>query len=77
MNNYINKLSCWYIEQYKLLVRSTSVGSDLSNIYNMGAPPVREDNSIALASGLSYVQADNPCTTYISADLAQLWLFRA
>ena len=26
----------------------------------MGFPPVREDNPRALASGLSYVQADNP-----------------
>ena len=42
----------------------------------MGCPPVREDNPRALASGLSYVQADNPWynyfyTTYISVDIAQ------
>ena len=46
----------------------------------MGCPPVREDNP-ALASGLSYVQADNPWynyfyTTYISEDLTQHVLFR-
>ena len=28
--------------------------------YTMGCPTVREDNPRALASGLSYVQADNP-----------------
>ena len=30
----------------------------------MGCPPVREDNPRALASGLSYVQADNPLYNY-------------
>ena len=30
----------------------------LSNSYTMGCPPVRGDNPRALASGLSYVQAD-------------------
>ena len=29
-----------------------------SNSYTMGCPPVRGDNPRALASGLSYVQAD-------------------
>ena len=29
-----------------------------SNGYDMGCPPVRGDNPRALASGLSYVQAD-------------------
>ena len=28
------------------------------NSYTMGCPPVREDNPRALASGLSYIQAD-------------------
>ena len=32
----------------------------ISNSYTMGCPPVRGDNPRALASGLSYVQADNP-----------------
>ena len=31
-----------------------------STSYTMCCPPVREDNPRALASGLSYVQADNP-----------------
>ena len=36
MNSYINKLSCWYIEQRNymilhVLVRSTSVGLDIAN----------------------------------------------
>ena len=50
----------------------------------MGCPTVREDNPRALASGLSYVQADKPCynyfippTLHISVDLAQHELFRA
>ena len=30
-----------------------------TRIYTMGCPPVRGDNPRALASGLSYVQADN------------------
>ena len=30
----------------------------LRNSYTMGCPPVRGDNPRALASGLSYVQAD-------------------
>ena len=41
----------------------------------MGCPPVRGDNPQALASGLSYLQADKQgipiYTTYISVDLAQ------
>ena len=46
----------------------------------MGCPPVRGDNPRALASGLSYVQADNPWynffyTTYISVDLAHQVIF--
>ena len=32
----------------------------LSTSYTMGCPPVCEDNPRALASGLSYVLADNP-----------------
>ena len=35
-------------------------GIGISNSYTMGCPPVRGDNPRALASGLSYVQADNP-----------------
>ena len=36
----------------------TSKVLDISNSYAMGCPPVRGDNSRALASGLSYVQVD-------------------
>ena len=46
----------------------------------MGCPPVRGDNPRALASGLSYVQVDNPWfiyTTYISVDLAHREIVRA
>ena len=32
----------------------------ICNSYTMGCPPVRGDNPRALASGLSYVQVDNP-----------------
>ena len=32
---------------------------ELSKSYTMACPPVRGDNPQALASGLSYVQADN------------------
>ena len=32
--------------------------------YTMGCPPVPEDDQQALASGLSYVQADNPWYNY-------------
>ena len=35
-----------------------------SNSYTMGCPPVRGDNPRALASGLSYVQVDNPWCKY-------------
>ena len=35
-----------------------------STSYTMGCLPVREDNPRALASGLSYVQADNPWYNY-------------
>ena len=31
---------------------------EISNSYTMGCPPVRGDNTRALASGLSYVQVD-------------------
>ena len=37
----------------------------LSNSYTMGCPPLRGDNQRALASGLSYVQADKPCITIL------------
>ena len=36
----------------------------ISNSYTMGCPPVRRDNPRALASGLSYVQVDNPWYNY-------------
>ena len=35
-----------------------------STRYTMGCSPVREDNPQALASGLCYVQADNPWYNY-------------
>ena len=41
----------------------------------MGCPPVRRDNSRALASGLSCVQVDKH-TTYICVDLAHDEIFR-
>ena len=34
------------------------------NSYTMGCPPVHGDNPRALASGLSYVQVDNPWYNY-------------
>ena len=37
---------------------------EISNSYTMGCPPVRRDNPRALASGLSYVQVDNPWYNY-------------
>ena len=37
---------------------------DISNSYTMGCPPVRGDNPRALASGLSFVQVDNPWFNY-------------
>ena len=37
---------------------------EISNSYTMGCPPVRGDNPRALASGLSYVQVDNPWYKY-------------
>ena len=36
----------------------------INNSYTMGCPPVRGDNPRALASGLSYVQVDNPWYNY-------------
>ena len=36
----------------------------ISNSYTMGCPPVCGDNPRALASGLSYVQVDNPWYNY-------------
>ena len=48
----------------------------------MGCPPVRGDNPRALASGLSYVQVDNPWYNYFmppinSVDLARYEIFNA
>ena len=67
-------------KQYFLYMRHES--SCIRTSYTMGCSPVREDNPLALASGLSYVHADNPwytylipSGTYISVDLAQHGLF--
>ena len=69
-----------------LLVLSCGVSSgsllfSKSNCYTMGCPPVRGDNPRALASGLSYVQVDNPWYNYfmpyISVDLAHREIIRA
>ena len=38
--------------------------ADVMCSYTMGCPPVRGDNPRALASGLSYVQVDNPWYNY-------------
>ena len=40
--------------------------TNLSNSYTMGCPPVRGDNTRALASGLSYVQVDKHGITSLS-----------
>ena len=47
----------------------------ICNSYTIGCPPVRVENTRALASGLFYVQVDKHgiaifYTTYISVDLA-------
>ena len=39
-------------------------GQWISNSYTMGCLPARGDNPRALASGLSYVQVDNPWYNY-------------
>ena len=53
----------------------------LSNSYIMGCPPVRGDNPRALASGLSYVQADKHGIIILyhlhQVDLAHREIFRA
>ena len=43
----------------------------------MVCSPVRRDNPRALASGLSTVQADKPCSIVPSVDLARYWVFHA
>ena len=43
----------------------------------MVCPPVRGDNPRALASGLSYVQADNPGITFFSTYISVDQLLRA
>ena len=43
VNTFFSRLSSWF-------------ESLLSYSYTMGCPPVRGDNPLALASGLSYVQ---------------------
>ena len=40
------------------------LGTQICKSYTMGCPPVRGDNPRALASGLSYVQVDNPWYNY-------------
>ena len=51
----------------------------LSSSYTMGCPPVRGDNSRALASGLSYVQVDTHgiIILYHLPDLAHQVIFHA
>ena len=43
---------------FELLVSGLTKHHSTSNSYSMGCPPVRGDNTRALASGLSYVQVD-------------------
>ena len=45
---------------YTMVRHERNVSERTSNSYTMGCPPVRGDNPRALASGLSYVQVDNP-----------------
>ena len=47
------KITCWYHDVVVAILKLS-----LSNSLTMGCPPVRGDNPRALASGLSYVQAD-------------------
>ena len=50
----------WLCRLFRLIAYDHSI----CNSYTMGCPPVRGDNPRALASGLSYVQADNPWYNY-------------
>ena len=54
MNKYINKLSCWYIEQ-----RSTSVGSDIS--YFNKQMRVDPDQAVALFASVKRRLYDINC----------------
>ena len=47
---------CELLHQFSLSL--LEIQEWLSNSYTMGCPPVRGDNPRALASGLSYVQAN-------------------
>ena len=64
-----------------LFLDSYNSGKCRRNSYTMGCRPVRGDNPRAIASGLSYVQVDNPWynfyTTHISVDQAHYEIFRA
>ena len=68
---------------YEICNNSNAFSTALSNSYTRLCPPVRGDNSRALASGLSPVQADKPWyvylfyTTLIRVDLAQYEVFCA
>ena len=60
--NSVNNESTENTVHYSVYCLPSSDG--LSNSYTMGCPPVRGDNPRALASGLSYVQVDNPWYNY-------------
>ena len=67
-------ISCLYDHDEGPLLRLAGM---LSNSYTMGCPPVRGDNSRALASGLSYVQVDKHGITILySVDLEHHEIFR-
>ena len=59
----INATMIVNIKLAQCLIKTTKIWI-LSNSYTMGCPPVSGDNPRALASGLSYVQADNPWYNY-------------
>ena len=48
----------------KMIIFFTLCKPPTSTSYTMGCPHVGEDNPQALASGLSYVQVDNPWYSY-------------
>ena len=62
------RLKQMYCSRKKLSIKTVKnvyYANCLSNSYTMGCPPVRGDNPRALASGLSYVQVDNPLYNYL------------
>ena len=66
--------STWDFGTYRVpLINALAAYSpELRTSYTMGCPSVREDNPLAaVASGLSYVQADNPWYNYFTPDIAQ------